>query len=154
MSDSQFVPPNPSYCGAGDSIVFARPRRGRPPARVAPSLFQHSVERATDGNVLARFRGSIDVNSTLAFRDAVFTAMGECTGTLICDLSQIVHLDTNGISHLITTARVASLTGVELEFRLSPTLEALFSETGLARLLHPEPLRGDQIARRLLDPPA
>jgi len=153
MSDSQFVPQSQSVSGAGDSIVFARPRRGRPPARVAPSLLQHSIETRADGMVQARFRGSIDVNSALAFRDAVFTAMGECGGTLVCDLSQIVHVDTSGISHLITIARVASLTGVQLEFRLSPTLEALFSDTGLARLLQPEPLRGDQIARRLLDPP-
>ncbi|MFY7953816.1 MAG: STAS domain-containing protein [Armatimonadaceae bacterium] len=153
MSDSSFVPEGSSYVASGESIVFARPRRGRPPAKVAPSLFQHSVEPGTGDTVVVRFHGSIDANSALAFREAVFTAMGRCSKTLLCDLCQIVHVDTSGISHLITVARVASLTGVKLEFQLSPTLEALFSDTGLSRLLRPEPLRGDQIARRLLDPP-
>jgi anti-anti-sigma factor len=154
VNPTPFDPSAEQPTGFRDDIVFARPRRGRPPARVAPTLLQHSVDCIDGKAVAVRFHGSLDNNSALAFRDAVFSAMGRSDGVLDCDLGNIVHIDTSGISHLITSARVAALTGVELRFRLSVVLESLFQETGLQRLLHPEPVRGDQIARRILEPPA
>lgn len=131
-------------------FVFAAPRRGRPSAMVPPELFSFTTEPVENCGVALRFRGRLDMNTVLAFRDAVFSTIGEKPRWLLLDLTQVSTLEPTGISNLVTAARVAGLTGMEIHFAVPHDLAEMFRETGIDRLLTAPPVTGNQIARRLL----
>jgi len=132
-------------------FVFAVPRRGRPPASVAADVFRHDVETHEDGSWIVVFHGRIDMASALAFRDACFSAIGSHPPSILFDLSRIQTLDSSGISHLVTVARVAGLAGVKVRFKMADAVESVFEDTGLSELLETRPLSGHEIARKLFE---
>lgn len=131
-------------------FVFAPPRRGRPSATVPAGVFSCTSEPVQDGGVALRFKGRLDMNTVLAFRDAVFTAIGERPQWLLLDLTRITQLEPAGISNLVTAARVAGLTHIPVHFAVPPDLAGLFRDTGLDRLLTAPPVSGHEIARKLM----
>ena len=115
-----------------ETIDLPRGRRGRPSAAVSPHLL--SIERVKDGTVVAlHVRGQLDLNSVLAFRDAVFSALGERPEQLTVDLLELRALDSAGISALVTVARVAGLVRTDLKLVPTPRFRTLLIETGLKR---------------------
>lgn len=131
-------------------FIFSAPRRGRPTVAVSPTLF--SVSRQTDdtGALTLRTHGRLDLNTVLAFRDTMFSALGERPSRLTVDLSDVGLVEASGISSLVTLARVAALVGVPLDVVPSPAFSQTLTDTGLERLLHPKPPTGAEIAERLL----
>ena len=108
-------------------------RRGRPPAIVSPQLL--SVTRSERlGCLTLHLRGQLDLTTVLTFRDMVFSAMGEGHEALVLDLTDIMVLDSAGISALVTASRVAKMVGRGLRLIPSPRFEALLIETGLNQL--------------------
>lgn len=132
-------------------FVFAVPRRGRPPATVSSDVFRHELANREDGTLVVICHGRIDMASALAFRDACFSAIGSHPASILFDLSPVQSLDSAGISHLVTVARVAGLAGVPVRFRMAESVESVFVETGLNDLLEAPTVSGHDIARKLFD---
>ncbi len=137
--------------GTGESRpVFSTPRRGRPTASVPDHLLSVGQSWQPDRGLLLTVRGRLDVNTVLAFRDAVFSALGEHPRQLILDIRPLLLVEATGIATLVTLSRVAKLMKIPCEIQPSPELDAVFRETGLDRLMSAPPPTPTQIAQRLL----
>ena len=130
--------------------VFSPPRRGRPTAQVPAHLLSVGQSWQPDESLLLTVQGRLDVNTVLAFRDAVFSALGERPTRLVLDLSLLQLVEAAGVATLVTLSRVAQLMSIPCEIQLSPELGILFKETGLDRLMDTPPPTPSQIARRFL----
>lgn len=130
--------------------VFSAVRRGRPTAQVDESLLSVSSNKSDSGELTLLVRGRLDLNTVLAFRDYVFTALGKHPTRLQVDLSPVQVIEATGHETLVTLARVAQIVGVPCEFKPSPELAQTFAETGLNRLMQIAPPESSEIARKIL----
>ena len=131
-------------------FIFSQPRRGRPTVAVSPALFSVVREYPGDGVLVLKARGRLDLNTVLAFRDAVFGALGERPARLVLDLTGVSAVEPSGISSIVTLARVASLVKVPVDLVPSPAFSALMAQTGLVRLLSLKTPTGVDIAQHFL----
>jgi anti-sigma B factor antagonist len=106
--------------------------------------------RAERGNFVVSLRGALDAAVAPALREYLLGVVHECAGRLIIDLAAVSLADVNGLTVLVGTGRRASLlggslrlagptadvaatlsvTGLDRQFRVFPTVEAAISSEG------------------------
>jgi anti-anti-sigma factor len=129
----------------GADVVFSAPRRGRPTAIASPDQLAVQRQDGVEGTVVLAYKGRLDINTVLTFRDVTFAVIGDRPKRLILDLSQISLVENAGIAALVTICRVINLVGMDYEVVPSPCLAETFSVTGLDKLVQ-QPLTGAAIA--------
>ncbi len=83
------------------------------------------------GRMTLRVSGTLDLSTVLAFRDAVFTAIGKKPLDLFVDVTGLRDADISGISALVTAGRVARLMKVPFAVSPSPFLKPLLEDAGI-----------------------
>jgi anti-anti-sigma factor len=120
-------------------------RRKRPLAAVPEEMLSVHEERRA-GEVVLHAYGQLDLVTVIPFRDAVFEAIGGRPVGVTLDLTAMHTIESQGISALVTLSRVAQMMKVTLTIQMPDALQDWAQESGLNRLLHPEPFTGNTIA--------
>ena len=118
-----------------ETVSAPKRRRGRPSLAVSTDTFNSLLVISQDNIYGLYMRGVIDGSTILAFRDAMFTAIGHQPEILRLHLTGITDISDIGVNHLLTTARVAAIMHVKLDVVLVGALKTMMEESGLLELI-------------------
>ena len=105
---------------------------------VSEDAFKSLLIASRDGIYELHIRGVIDGTTVLAFREAMFSAIGRQPRILRLMLNDIDDISDVGISNLVTTARVAAMMQVGIEVVAIGRVHEMMSTSGLLDLIqHP-----------------
>lgn len=129
-----------------------RRRRGRPSLAVSRDTF-YSLLVVSQENIYAlHLRGVIDGSTILAFRDAMFTAIGRQPEMLRLHMTGITDISDIGVNHLLTAARVAAIMHVKLDVIVVGAIKMMMEESGLLQLVMSPPITFEAPPEAILHP--
>lgn len=126
----------------GTRVTFTLPFPGSPaPAHedeAAAGAVPHerarlTLESRSDGAVLLRISGDVDLSTTEALRDALLAHLRQISGPAVVDLTEVTHLASAGVRLLAETLQTA-LVPVRVQCPPGSPAHRVLTLTGLDRL--------------------